>query len=631
MSRKPSDLSSSAERTYIDPSDDPDEIKWHLFQHLCACPCDRSNDYLMEQEERCPSDAGRSDVAADVVVRRARRAAKAMLLLVAFFAAVAQWSAIASGVKFFERLVHLDSDAASSATSATLAVCFLVSIVGGVLSDAWLGTPKVLFIGLVGAFSTSTILAALAYPTDTSKGPAVEFFLAVLLFLFAASCGLVQTAVPSLVGDQCHQNPHALSSFYNLFYGTLQLGAFLSRVFFPMTHHFTDWFVAIAVFMVLSSATALVLFVLNQSVLTFRTPTTSSAAVDATMILLRSTFLRETHDELEVRYGPEVVSDAITAARVLRLHLPLPVFWALYFQIFSLWFLQSKTLDLTLFSGVTIEAEQATALNPLLDVLLLISFSLLFKALTSFHGIVVSSSWKMFMGYFFAVASFAYAIFLQVRVQQNPPNSVSVWYQFPQYFCICAAEILVYPAALHQAYVNSPVSMRSFVQSCLWFFIGVGNTINAIVLISDSRIGGKDASDGKELTPLFIGYAAAMLLTTAVYCALMALFDDDDRRHVGASSAGSRMPTTQSLGRNSNNRDTATNFMTAQERAEAAAAENSLLVGSVPDARGVASDKDRRIRSPREGGPVYHSLRKSPRGSLLMSGNNKSSENRLGD
>ena len=601
-------------------------MKWYLFKHLCAWPCDKSTDFEpIGDDERCPSDVNRHEVPADVAIKRARRAAKATLLLVALFGAVAQWSAIASGVSYYEHLVGLDPDASSSATSATLAVCFLVSIAGGVLSDAWLGTPKVLFIGLVGAFATSTVLAALAYPSSINDKPVTQFFMATLLFLFAASCGLVQTAVPSLVGDQCHHNPHALSNFYSIFYGTIQLGAFMSRILFPLTHHSSDWFVAIAIFMVLSSATALLIFVLNQSVLTYRTPTTNSAAVDATMILLRKTFFRETRDELEVRFGPEVVNDAIAAASVLRLHLPLPIFWALYFQIFSLWYLQSKTLDLEIFHGVTIEAEQATALNPALDVALLVSFSLLFKGLTSFYGVVVSASWKMFFGYFFAVGSFAYAIFLQVRVQNSAANSVSVWYQFPQYFCICAAEVLVYPAALHQAYVNSPVTMRSFVQSCLWFFIGIGNTINAIVLISDRRIGGQDASDGRELTPLFIGYAAAMVANTVIYCLIMAFYDNDAshlaRRSGYATVTGSKMPTTASAN-HQHLTGSSSNFLTVQERLDAGAGPDPA-VGSVPNT--VPSDRDRRIKSPREGGPVYHSLRKSPRTSLLTSQNAKSS------
>jgi len=329
-------------------------------------------------------------------------------------------------------------------------------VVGGALGDAHLGCKIVLQIGLVIAFSSSVLLALIHWNEVTVPASAAQPMSALLLFVYAAGCGLSQTAVPSLVGDQFYQNPNGLSTFYNLFYAILQLGGVSSRILFPMVHRHYSWCLAIAIFMAAAPAAALTVFLLNRNTMVSRRPLPSTNVPTAFAIILRRMFCCAKTFELEDKYDRNTVRDALLTASVLRLHLPLPFFWALYFQMFALWQLQAKSLNLTIFVDTRIQVEQSTALNPLFDVVLLFGFTLLFRHLQKSCAIDVTPTWKMFFGYFCAVAAFAHATVIQFYVTHMEANSISVWLQTPQYILVCAAAVLVYPAALHQAYLYSP-------------------------------------------------------------------------------------------------------------------------------------------------------------------------------
>lgn len=620
---------------------------WYLFQYFCcwkACastPDALDNDspagtpngdnnrinLIAASRERGASPSDDSEEVASRQGSNMRRAARFTMLITAFFVAIAQWAALASGVKYFENLVDLSEGAASSASSGAFAVCFLASIGGGVLGDSLWGNVKTLFVGLCGALLSSTVLAIASFPSvDVMHSSAGRVIMAVGLFLFALSVGLCQTAIPNLVGDQCHHDPQRLQRYYNIYYGVIQFGAFGSRIFFPILHNHVDWFVAIGVCMTVPIALALLVFTMNASILSYRRPSEQVHAWKAFLITSRKWLCCAPQDELEVRYGEDDVSDASIGSAVLLLHAPLPIFWGLYFQMFELWYLQAKHLNLTISGDKQIDAEQATALNPIFDVILLLGLSYFFKFLKQRFDNEPRNTVKILFGYFAATAAYAYAIGLQVIVADAAEGSVSVWTQAPQYVLLCAAEVLVYPAALHEVYLRSPATIRSFVQSCLWFFIGVGNSINVIVLAADSTLDGSSSADSETLTPLFVGYAVAMLAATLLYTALMVMYhnrvDSDTRSSRGHSTV--EVSTTGRRDTDTGDCSTST-FIPGDADAYQTTQHNDHL--GLPRRDGEANANagqsvPRRIPiSPRtNNGTLYHSSRKSPRASALTSG-----------
>jgi dipeptide/tripeptide permease len=615
---------------------------WYLFQYLCCLSCcTTASPHVSNSPVASPNgDPNRTNLlAASAIISEdsddhavlhganMRSAARLAMLVTAFFVAIAQWAALASGVKYFESLVGLSEGAASSASSGAFAVCFLSSIAGGVLGDSLWGNIKTLFVGLSGALLSSTALAIVSFPAlDIIRTGVGQVLMAVGLFVFALSVGLCQTAIPNLVGDQCHHDPQRLQRYYNIYYGVIQFGAFTSRIFFPILHNHVDWFVAIGVCMTVPIALALLIFTMNASILSFRRPSDQLHAWRAFLITSRKWLLCAPKDELEVRYGEDDVSDASKGSSVLLLHAPLPIFWGLYFQMFELWYLQAKHLNLNIFADKQIDAEQATALNPIFDVILLLGFSFFFAMLKERYDNEPRSTIKILFGYLAATAAYAYAIGLQVIVADAAEGSVSVWTQAPQYVLLCAAEVLVYPAALHEVYLRSPPTIRSFVQSCLWFFIGVGNSLNVIVLAADSSLDSSSGSgsNGKSgtLTPLFIGYAIAMLAATLLYTALMILY----HKRVDAEPRSSRGHSTVEVSTTGRHEgevvDSSTSTFIADGYQSTHQNDHLGLPRRETDQTGASQSAPRRIPiSPRtQNGTLYHSSRKSPRTSALTSG-----------
>ncbi|CUG92988.1 proton-dependent oligopeptide transporter, putative [Bodo saltans] len=613
---------------------------WYLFQYFCCLKCSSaSSSHVSNSPVASPNgdptranllSASISDDSEDQAALNGanmRSAARLAMLITAFFVAIAQWAALASGVKYFEDLVGLSEGDASSASSGAFAVCFLSSIAGGVLGDSLWGNIKTLFIGLSGALLSSTALAIVSFPSLDIVGTGVgQVLMALGLFVFALSVGLCQTAIPNLVGDQCHHDPQRLQRYYNIYYGVIQFGAFLSRIFFPILHNHIDWFVAIGVCMTVPIALALLIFTMNASILSFRRPSDQLHAWRAFLITARKWLLCAPKDELEVRYGEDDVADAAKGSAVLLLHAPLPIFWGLYFQMFELWYLQAKHLNLNLFAGKQIDAEQATALNPIFDVILLLGFSYFFTFLKQRFDKEPRNTIKILLGYLAATAAYAYAIGLQVIVVDAAEGTVSVWTQAPQYVLLCAAEVLVYPAALHEVYLRSPPTIRSFVQSCLWFFIGIGNAMNVIVLAADANLDSSSGSGSngrsETLTPLFIGYAVAMLGATLLYTALMVMY------HRGAdvetrSSRGHSTVEVSTAGKHEGDIvDSSTSTFIADGYNSSNQVDHLGLPRRETDASGVSQSAPRRIPiSPRtQNGTLYHSSRKSPRASALTSG-----------
>lgn len=607
---------------------------WYLFQYvMCCIPCcSRSPKNVSPTTPSPQKYSSVLDEQPDVelIAQRMRVAARLTMLLTAFFVAIAQWAALASGVKLFEGLVGLTNSGASAMASAAFAVCFLSSIAGGVLGDALWGNAKTLFTGLVGALLASTVLAIVSFPqlewTTSAGGHTV---VALCLFVFALAVGICQTAIPNLIGDQCHMEPERLQGFYNMYYALIQGGAFISRILFPIIHNQLDWFIAICLCVTAPIAVALLVFTMNSAVLAYRTPTAQVHAWQAFLIVARRIVCCAPTDELQVRYGEETVDDADRASSVLKLHLPLPIFWGLYFQMFELWYLQAEELDLRIFGTTSISAEQATALNPLFDVMLLLCFTYCFNRLKGSMEIDVRATTKILIGYMCATAAFAYGIWLQVRVARAASGSVTVWFQLPQYLLLCAAEVLVYPAALHEVYLHSPPAIRSFVQSCLWFFIGIGNTLNVIVLTADSQLEGSNSSDTMNLTPLFIGYTAAMGFATLVFAYLRSVYH---RRQDSSPSANHEQPSSSShvevrtqAGTEASDISNSS-FQQGQSVPPTLTDESQRLLG------GIANQQQRQLPPPERRIPisprtttsgqaaVYHSTRKSPRGSMLTSG-----------
>src|SRR5262249_25045057 len=142
--------------------------------------------------------------------------------------------------------------------------------------------------------------------------------------------------------------------------------------------------------------------------------------------------------------------------------LSVAVFWSLFDQHSSTWVLQAQRMDRH-FLGMELEASQLPALNPILVLGLIPFFSFVLYPGVAKLGIKVTPLRKMSVGMVLAGLSFVLAGFLQTLIDSG--HTVSVGYQFFQYFILTASEVMVSITGLEFAYTQAPRSMKSSIMS----------------------------------------------------------------------------------------------------------------------------------------------------------------------
>ena len=187
----------------------------------------------------------------------------------------------------------------------------------------------------------------------------------------------------------------------------------------------------------------------------------------------------------------------------------LPIFWALFDSMDSLWTLQRKHMNVCLSAGgLCLTTEQFGVLNPLL---VIIFVPLMDKVVIP----VLQSSrhaWlhptplrRMTIGMQLAAGAFAITAAVQARIDAAGDGVVPVGWQLPMYVVMTTAEMLVSATGLEFAYSQAPPSMRGTVMAMFFLTTFVGDTVNGLLYNALSAV----------LTPLQLLILLSALMSLA--------------------------------------------------------------------------------------------------------------------
>lgn len=206
------------------------------------------------------------------------------------------------------------------------------------------------------------------------------------------------------------------------------------------------------------------------------------------------------------RYSKEFVNDVAIFLKVVKLFLPLPIFYALLAQQDSTWTFQAALTDTTVF-GYKIEPDQFKALGPILLLILIPLWQKIIYPFLQKSGIHLTSLECVFIGGLFASLSFISAGFLQYSIINNIKSNLkvrhSVLWQIPQFLFIMIAEMFISVPGLKYAYTNAPNSMKSVLTAIFFINNALGNLL--VVLITQLRLFSSDSMQ-------FFFYAFLMLI-----------------------------------------------------------------------------------------------------------------------
>ncbi|XP_077867194.1 solute carrier family 15 member 2-like [Saccoglossus kowalevskii] len=288
------------------------------------------------------------------------------------------------------------------------------------------------------------------------------------------------------------------------------------------------------------------------------------------------------------KYDARLIEDTKCMLHVLIMYIPLPLFWALFDQQGSTWTLQATQMNGQLGdSQVTVKPDQMQVLNPFLILLLIPIFDNIIYPLLRYCNFRCTHLQRMSCGMLFACLAFVCSGVIQIYVNEGvripptssqsgvtvinaapcgiglqqthgsldslyvpykkatgmmvlhetvPANTVSVFWQIPQYVLITTGEVMFSITGLEFSYAQAPASMKSCLQACWLLTVCFGNLI--VVLVAGAQFFSNQATQffffaGLMLVVFFIFVVMSFWYKYATPSHYDDIHDDDDRLKLG--------------------------------------------------------------------------------------------------
>ncbi|CAO1383612.1 unnamed protein product [Diamesa hyperborea] len=403
----------------------------------------------------------------------------------------------ANGIRSVLALYLRDSLKLTEELSTTVLHVFnfisqFLPILGAVLADSYLGNARTIFyfcipyaLGYFGLF-----LATLPIEIATHA------FLYITLMLIAIGNGSLRACITSLGGHQFKlpEQKADLDRYFSVYYLVYYVGILLSKVVPPevrvSVHCFgrqscyTAVFGMIAVVFLISWSFFLIgLFFYKKE-----TPNRENVLLKVFGCVSHAAHQKIKGNSRGIpwirgaigKYSEPFVNDVSIFLKLVKLFMPLPIYYALLAQIDSTWTFQATQLNTT-FGSIYIQADQFKALGPILLLIQIPLWQRVILPLMQRFNFNLTTLESVAIGGLCAAFSFVCAGFLQQSIDINRSNPPSVMWQFPQFFLIMMGEVLLSIPGLKFSYTHAPKSMKSVLTAFFFINNAMGNLIVVII------------------------------------------------------------------------------------------------------------------------------------------------------
>ncbi|XP_012222206.1 solute carrier family 15 member 1 isoform X2 [Linepithema humile] len=312
--------------------------------------------------------------------------------------------------------------------------CFVYffPLLGAIISDSWLGKFRtILYVSIIYAVGQLLLSASAAPPLHIPQ----RAFSLLGLFMIAVGTGGIKPCVSAFGGDQfiLPQQERYLATFFSVFYFSINTGSLISTLLTPVIREtkcfedncFSLAFLVPAILMILS----IVIFAAGKPLYKIVKPEgnlivqVSKCVCHAIHNKIRNKGNKRDHwlDHADDTYDNKLIEDTKAALRVLKLFIPLPIFWALYDQQGSQWTFQATRMDGQIGSFVLLP-DQLQAVNPLLIVIFIPIFeTCIYPFFTRIHMIDTPLK-KLVVGGFLASLAFVAAGLVELGLESTHPE-----------------------------------------------------------------------------------------------------------------------------------------------------------------------------------------------------------------
>ncbi|KAH9504087.1 hypothetical protein Btru_067696 [Bulinus truncatus] len=415
-------------------------------------------------------------------------------------------------VLFCTSILDYSSNDATNVSLIFSGSVYIIPIFGGFISDAWSNRFNVIFgsglIYLCGLFlilASSVNFESVFQQSDINPNvETLRIFYLVGLTLVALGTGGIKANV-GLFGAQQVQDlgTQAVQVYFNWFYWFVNAGGLIafSAVAYVQQNISFGWGYFIPL---ISMILALILLNIARSSYIYRSRQGSvlitSFKICHQACCRKSPVVegkRHTLDSARRLFGGDydniTVDGVIAVLRVLPIFFFVIMFWAIYSQMQSTYFLQGERMDLSV-GGGQIPVAMLNVFNtiavlttiPILDRIIYPCFQRIGHPLKYMHRIGIGlllSAGSVFVAGWVEIERKKQFGFSQVVGEETFYSSnMSVFLQVPQFVLIGSGEAFTNIAGLEFAYTQAPSTMQGLIMGIYLATAGVGNYISTAII-----------------------------------------------------------------------------------------------------------------------------------------------------
>lgn len=434
------------------------------------------------------------------------------VLLVEMCERMAYYGVVANLVLFCTSVLDYSSNTATTISLVFSGTVYLIPIIGGYIADAWSTRFNVIFgsalLYICGLFSL--LCSAIDFSVFLGKenleletdGRRVFYLLG--LGLVAIGTGGIKANVGPFGAQQVQDlGTDAVQTYFNWFYWAINMGgliAYCAIAFVQQNISFAWGFFIPVVSMLIS------LFFLNLARKHYIFKESNGSVLSQVFgvcgqgLCRQSPYIdgrRQVFDSARREFGggyeSYTVDGVIAILRMLPVFFFVIMFWAIYSQMQSTYFLQGERMDLNV-AGFMIPVAFLNAFNtvavlvtiPILDRLVYPCFKRWGRPLTYLQRIGI--------GFVLSAASVLVAGWLEVERKQQLGHvqtvgdeefyaaNISVFWQAPQFFLVGTGEAFTSIAGYEFAYTQAPKSLQSAIMGVFLATNGMGNYMSTAIL-----------------------------------------------------------------------------------------------------------------------------------------------------
>ncbi|KAG7211258.1 hypothetical protein KM043_010566 [Ampulex compressa] len=310
---------------------------------------------------------------------------------------------------------------------------YFFPLFGAMLADSILGKFRTIFY-LSIIYALGQLLLSLS-AAPIIQLPPREFSLIGLL-LIALGTGGIKPCVSAFGGDQfvLPQQERYLSTFFSLFYFSINSGSLISSFLTPILRSDVSCFgentcYSLAFFVpAVLMAVSIVIFIVGKPLYKIVEPT-GNVVLNVSKCVCHAIYAKATSkgskkehwlDHAEEKYGRRLIEDIKASLQVLKLFLPLPVFWALFDQQGSRWTIQATRMDGQIGSFM-MQPDQMQVMNPFLVVAFIPLFETCIYPLLAKVNLLNTPLKKLTVGGLLAALSFVLSALVELQLEKTYP------------------------------------------------------------------------------------------------------------------------------------------------------------------------------------------------------------------